>query len=48
VAGGEDADVQADPGEPLNLGDLPRREESFRDATLIEHLDGAGVQTPGS
>jgi hypothetical protein len=27
---------------------LPRREESFRDATLIEHLDGAGVQTPGS
>ncbi|MCW2712551.1 MAG: hypothetical protein JWP24_2745 [Marmoricola sp.] len=27
---------------------LPRREESFRDATLIKHLDGAGVKTPGS
>ena len=27
---------------------LPRREEPFRDATLIEHLDGAGVKTPGS
>jgi len=27
---------------------LPRREESFRDATLIEHLDGAGVKTPAS
>ena len=37
-----------DPGEPLNLRDLPRGEESFRDATLIEHLDGAGVKTAGS
>ena len=27
---------------------LPRREEPFRDATLIEHLDGAGVQTAGA
>jgi hypothetical protein len=27
---------------------LPGREESLRDATLIEHLDGAGVKTPGS
>jgi len=27
---------------------LPRREEAFRDATLIKHLDGAGVKTPGS
>jgi hypothetical protein len=26
----------------------PCREESFGDATLIEHLDGAGVKTPGS
>src|SRR5437660_1670790 len=26
---------------------LPRRDESFRDATLIEHLNGAGVKTPG-
>jgi hypothetical protein len=27
---------------------LPRRDEPFRDASLIEHLDGAGVKTPGS
>ena len=26
----------------------PGFEESFRDATLIEHLDGAGVKTPAS
>ena len=48
VAGGEVADVQGDQGEPVRRDDLPRREEPFRDATLIEHLDGAGVQTPGS
>src|SRR5439155_6355783 len=48
VAGGAVADVQGDSGEPLNLHHLPRREEPFRDATLIEHLDGAGVKTPGS
>ncbi len=41
VAGGEVADVQRDPGEPLDLHHLPLREEAFRDATLIEHLDGA-------
>ncbi len=35
-------------GRTLNLGYLPRREESFRDATLIEHLDGAGVKASGS
>jgi hypothetical protein len=27
---------------------LPRREEPFRDATLIEHLDGAGVKPASS
>jgi hypothetical protein len=27
---------------------LSRGEESFRDATLIEHLNGAGVETLGS
>jgi hypothetical protein len=27
--------------------DLPCREEPVRDATLIEHLDRAGVETPG-
>ena len=36
------------PAKPTNWMHLPRREESFRDATLIEHLDGAGVKTPGS
>ena len=48
VAGGEVADVQEDPGEAQARMHLPRREEPLRDATLIEHLDGAGVQTPGS
>ena len=28
--------------------DLPRRDESFRDAALIKYLDGAGEKTPGS
>ena len=28
--------------------DLARGEEPFRDATLIEHLDGAGVQAAGA
>jgi hypothetical protein len=27
--------------------DLPRRDESVRDPTLIEHFDGAGKQTAG-
>ena len=27
---------------------LPLREEPFGDAALIEHLDGAGVQTAGA
>jgi hypothetical protein len=42
LASREVADVQDD------LGDVPSREEPFRDATLIEHLDGAGVKTRGS
>jgi len=48
VAGGEVADVQEDPGVAQGRVLLPRREESPRDATLIEHLDGARVKTPGS
>ncbi len=48
VAGGEVADVQGGTGEPQSRADLPRREESLRDATLIQHLDGAGVKTAGS
>ena len=27
---------------------LALREEAFGNATLVEHLDGAGVKTPGS
>lgn len=48
VAGGEVADVQEGPGVAHEWMFLPRREEPFRDATLIEHLDGAGVKSPGS
>ena len=48
VAGGEVADVQRDAGEALDLHRLTHREEPVYDATLIEHLDGAGVQTSGS
>ena len=48
VAGGEVADVQEGPGVAHERMLLPRREESIRDAALIEHLDGAGVQTAGS
>jgi len=48
VAGGEVADVQEDPGVAQVQMHLPRRVEPFRDATLIEHLGGAGVETPRS
>ncbi len=47
VAGREVADVQPDAGEPLHLHDLPRRQEPVGDAPLVEHLDGARVQTAG-
>ena len=46
VAGGEVADVQAGPGVAHERMRLARREEPFRDAALIEHLDGAGVEPP--
>ena len=48
VAGGEVADVQQGPGEPLHRMHLPLGQEPFRDATLIEHFDRAGEKTPGS
>ena len=48
VAGGEVADVQRDPCERLDLHRLPFCEEPIGDAALIEHLDAAGVKTPGS
>ena len=46
VAGREVADVEEGPGVAHERMRLPRREEPFRDATLVEHLDGARVQTP--
>ena len=41
MPGGEVADVQADHGEPGDLGHLPLRKEPIGDAALIEDLDGA-------
>ena len=48
MAGGEVADVQEGPGVAHEWMYLSGREESVGDASLIEHLDGAGVETPGS
>ena len=48
VAGGEVADVQEGPGIAHEWMVLSRREEPLRDATLIKHLDGAGVKPPGA
>jgi hypothetical protein len=45
IPGGKVADVQGDPGEALDLHRFPLREEPISDATLIEHLDRARVQT---
>jgi len=39
------ADVQRNPGEPGNLSHLPLRKEPIGDATLIENLGRACVQT---
>ena len=41
VAGREVADVQAGDGEARDLRGLSRREESVRDAALVEYFDGA-------
>ncbi len=48
VAGREVADVRGDLREPQSRVHLPRREESFRDATLIKYLDGPRVKPAGS
>jgi hypothetical protein len=48
VAAGEVADVHRDPGEAERLNRVPRCQEPVRDATLIEHLDGAGVEPTGA
>jgi hypothetical protein len=45
VAGGEIADVHRHPGECLHLHGLPLGQEAVGDTTLIEHFDGARVQT---
>ena len=37
-----------DPGVAHERMRLPLREEAIGDAALVEHLDGAGVQAPGS
>ena len=48
MARGEVADVQEGPGVAHERMRLALREEALLDATLIEHLDGARVKTPGS
>ena len=48
VAGGEVADVQGRPGVAHERMHLALGEEPVGDAALVEHLDGAGVETPGS
>jgi hypothetical protein len=48
VAGREVADVEWDPAEPPDLHHGALREEPVGDATLIEHLDRAGVETSRS
>ena len=48
VAGWEITDVQGDSAESLDLHRLPLSEKPIRDAALIEHLDGARVQTAGA
>ena len=45
VPGGKVADVQTDPSETRDLRHLPLCKEPISDSTLIEHLDGARVQT---
>ncbi len=45
MPGGKVADVQRGPAEPRDLGHLAFRQEPIGDSTLIENLDGAGVQT---
>ena len=48
VPGREVADVQTDAGEPRDLSHLSLRKEPIGDSALIEHLDGARVQTAGA
>ena len=48
VARGEVGDVEDGAAEPVRRVGLALREEAFGDAPLIEHLDRAGEETPGS
>jgi hypothetical protein len=45
VSGGEVADVEPNAGEPGDLRDLALGKESICDAPLVEHLDGARLQS---
>ena len=46
MAGGKSLMSKKVPAKPTN-GCLALREEASRDATLVEHFDGAGVKTAG-
>ena len=48
VASGEVADIQLDVGEARGRMLLTGRDQPLRDAPLIEHLDGARVETTGA
>ena len=48
VSGGKIADVQGDAGESLDLHGASLCQEPVRDTALIEHLDGARMQTTGA
>ena len=48
MAGREITDVQGGSAESLDLHRLPRLEKPIGDTALIEHLDGARVQTAGA
>ena len=48
MPGGKVADVQGGPGEGVDLDRVSLGQEPIGDATLVEHLDGACVQTAGT
>ncbi len=48
VAGGKVGDAQGNQRKQHRRMRLPRRHEAVGDATLVEHLEAAGVQPPGA
>ena len=48
MPGGKVTDVQANLAESGDLGGVALGQEALRDAPLVEHLDGAGVQAPST